>query len=169
MYRVQHRLGQLHLFADHNHQLAYGAFQRAVRENPNDPQVLYGMGFLRSLMGEPAEAIEWNNRAKRVNPRYPGWYNFNAALSHFLVRDYEQAILLAKAGISTYPKSLPPRRILIATLAEMGRLEDSQAEAKKLLEIRPDFRVSTHRNTPFMHREDQDRYFGAMISGGLPE
>ncbi|NOC93808.1 MULTISPECIES: tetratricopeptide repeat protein [Ruegeria] len=168
-YRVQHRLGQLHLFADHDHQLAYQAFQRAIRENPNDPEVLYGMGFLRSLMGEPAEAIEWNNKAKKVNPRYPGWYNFNAALSHFLIRDYKQAILLAKTGISTYPKSLPPRRILVATLAEMGRLEDAQVEAKKLLEIRPDFRVSTHRNTPFMHTEDQDRYFGAMVAGGLPE
>ncbi|SMO89898.1 Adenylate cyclase, class 3 [Ruegeria faecimaris] len=168
-YRVQHRLGQLHLFADHDHQLAYQAYQRAIRENSNDPEVLYDMGFLRSLMGEPSEAIEWNNKAKRVNPRYPGWYNFNAALSHFLIEDYQQALLLAKTGISTYPKSLPPRRILVATLAEMGRLEDAQIEADKLLEIRPDFRVSTHRNTPFLRSEDQDRYFGAMIAGGLPE
>ncbi|WP_051371713.1 tetratricopeptide repeat protein [Leisingera aquimarina] len=168
-YRVQHRLGQVHLFADHDHQLAYSAYQRALQSNPNDPEVLYDMGFLRSLMGEPAEALDWNNKAKRVNPRYPGWYNFNAALSHLFLKDYEQALLLAKAGTSTYPKSLPPRRILVATFAEMGRLEEAQDEAKKLLEIRPDFRISTHRNTPFLHQADEDRYFDAMEAGGLPK
>jgi adenylate cyclase len=168
-YRVQHRLGQVQLFADHDHELAYGSYQRALQANPNDPEVLYDMGFLRFLMGEPAEAIDWNNKAKRVNPRYPGWYNFNAALSHFFIKDYEQALLLAKAGTSIYPKSLPPRRILVATLAEMGRLEEAQEEAKKLLKIRPDFRISTHRNTPFLHQEDEDRYFDAMKAGGLPE
>lgn len=168
-YRVQHRLGQVQLFADHDHELAYIAYRRAIEGNPNDPEVLYDMGFLRFLMGEPAEALEWNNKAKRVNPRYPGWYNFNAALAHFFLRDYDQAILLAKAGISTYPKSLPPRRILVATLAEMGRLEEAREEARKLLEIRPDFRISTHRNTPFLNPADQDRYFDAMKDGGLPE
>ena len=168
-YRVQHKLGQIHLFADHDHELAFSAFKRALRSNPNDPEVLYGMGFLRSLMGEAAEAIEWNEKAKRVNPRYPGWYNFNAALSNFFLKNYDQALLLAKTGIATYPKSLPPRRILVATLAEMGKLEEAQSEAAKLLAIRPDFRISTHRNTPFQHQDDQDRYFDAMRAGGLPD
>jgi class 3 adenylate cyclase/TolB-like protein len=161
-YRGHYRLGMLHLFADHDHELAYVAFQRALDDNPNDADILYAIGFLRSLMGEGAEAIEWNNKAKRVNPHYPGWYNFNAALSHFLIKDYDQALLLAKTGIAAYPKSLAPRRILIATLVEMGRMEEARS-------IRPDFRLSTFRNTPFQHARDQDRYFNAMRQAGIPD
>jgi adenylate cyclase len=167
-YRGQYLLGMLHLYADHEHDLAYAAYQRALHDNPNDADIFYNMGFLRSLMGEPAEAIEWNNKAKQINPRYPGWYNFNAALSHYLVRDYDKALLLAKAGIAAYPKSLAPRRILIATLVEMGRLDEAKKEVADFLEIKPSFRLSTFHNTPFQNQTEQDRYFDAMRSAGIP-
>lgn len=168
-YRGHFRIGMLHLFADHDHEPAYSSFLRALDDNPNDADVNYHMGFLRSLMGDAAEAIEWNNRAKRINPRYPGWYNFNAAMSHFFVKDYLQALTLARSGIAAYPRSLAPRRILIATLAEMGRLDEAKAEVGDYLEIRPDFRLSTFRNTPFQHREDEERYFDAMRTAGIPD
>jgi len=168
-YRGHFRLGMLHLFADHDHELAYAAFLRALSDNPNDADVLYNVGFLRSLMGEPAEAIEWNNKAKRINPRYPGWYNFNPALSHFFLEDYELALILAKTGIAAYPQALPPRRILIATLVELGRLGEAKSEVEEYMAINPEFRLSTFRNTPFQHRADQDRYFAAMRMAGIPD
>lgn len=168
-YRGHYRLGSLHLYAEHDHDLAYAAYARALRYNPNDADLLYSMGFLRSLMGAPAEAIEWNNKAKEINPRYPGWYNFNPALSHFFLEEYDTALALARTGIAAYPRSLAPRRILIVTLVGMGRLEEAREEAAKLLEISPDFRLSTFRNTPFQHQKDQDRYFNAMRAAGLPD
>lgn len=85
-YSSQYRRAQLHLFVDHDHDLAFRGFRRAVIGNPNDADILYSMGFLRSLMGEAAEAIKWNQKTKRINPHYPAWYNFNAALSHFFAR-----------------------------------------------------------------------------------
>lgn len=168
-YRGHFRMGMLHLFADHDHDLALLAFKRALKDNPNDADVLYNMGFLRALMGEPAEAIAWNDRAKRINPRYPGWYNFNAAQSHYFLGQYREAEALARSAIAEYPRSLPPRRILIVTLVETGRLKEAQQEAMKLLEINPDFRLSTFRNTPFQHEADQIRYFGAMRAAGIPD
>lgn len=168
-YRAQLRSGMIHLFADHDHDLALGAFQRALDRNPNDADVLYYMGFLRSLMGDGAGAIAWNDRAKRVNPLYPGWYDFNAAMSHFLIRDYDRALTLARAGIAAYPKSLAPRRILIATLVEAGRGDDARAEAAAYMEIRPRFRLSAFRNTPFQKAADQERYFGALRLAGIPD
>jgi TolB-like protein/class 3 adenylate cyclase len=168
-YRGHYLIGQLSLFADHDHDLALAEFQRALADNPNEANILYYMGFLQSLMGRGKEAIAWNEKAKRVNPRYPGWYNFNAALAHFLVQDYEKAILLAKSGIAAYPKALAPRRILITTLVEMGRLDEAKQEATEYLEIRPSFRLSTFRNTPFKHQADQDRYFGALRKAGIPD
>ena len=145
------------------------SLKRALEDNPNDADMLYQMGFLLSLMGEGKKAIEWNDRAKRVNPRYPEWYNFNAALSHFLIRDYDTALLLAKRGKAAYPKSLAPRRILIATLVEMDRIDEAEAAVREYLEIRPDFRLSTFRNTPFQRTEDQERYFGALRRAGIPD
>ncbi len=168
-YRGHFQSGMLSLFADHHHELAYESFKRALEDNANDVNLLYNMGFLRSLMGEGADAIAWNNKAKRINPRYPGWYNFNAALSHFWIKDYEQAILLARTGMAAYPKSLAPRRILIATLVEMGRMSEAREEATAFLKINPKFRLSTFRNTPFQKSADQERYFGAMRKGGIPD
>lgn len=168
-YRSQHRLAQIHLFADHDHELAYQGFLRAVDGNPNDADILYGMGFLRSLMGEPTEAISWNTKAKRINPHYPAWYNFNAALSHFLIRDYDTALLLAKTGIAAYPKSLAPRRIMIAALSEAGRMEEAHAQVAEFMQIAPNFRLTTFRNTPFQHDADQNRYFDAMRAAGIPD
>ncbi len=168
-YRVHYLLGRLYLFAEEDHDLALAEFQRALADNPNEPNILYYMGFLHSLMGRGKEAIAWNEKAKRLNPRYPGWYNFNAALGYFWVQEYEKAIVLAKAGIAAYPKTLAPRRILIATLVEMGRMDEAKKEVIDYLEIRPDFRLSTFRNTPFKYEADQERYFGALRKAGLPE
>ena len=168
-YRGHYVLGRLFLFADHDHDLALAEFQRALADNPNQANLLYYMGFLRSLMGRGEEAIAWNEKAKRLNPRYPGWYNFNAALAYFWVQDYEKAIILAKSGIAAYPKTLAPRRILIAILVEMGRLDEAKQEVTEYLEIRPNFHLSTFRNTPFKHQVDQDRYFGALRKAGIPD
>ena len=168
-YRGHYLLGLLYLFADHDHDLALANFERALGGNPNDADILYYMGFLQSLMGRAEEAIAWNEKAKRLNPRYPGWYNYNAAMSHFWVQDYEKAIVLAKSGIAANPKVLAPRRILIATLVEMDRLEEAKQEVTKYLEIRPNFRLSTFRNTPFKHQADQDRYFDALRKAGIPD
>lgn len=168
-YRGHFRLGMLHLFADHDHELALAAFTRAIKENPNDADVLYNMGFLRALMGKPQEAIEWNDKAKRINPRYPGWYNFNAAQSRFFMREYREAETLARTGMAEYPTSLAPRRILIATLVETGRLDEARHEVENYLAINPDFRLSTFRNTPFQHAKDRDRYYGALRAAGIPD
>jgi adenylate cyclase len=168
-YRGHFLQGTLHLFADNDHDLALAEFERALADNPNDTYVLYNMGFLKFLMGQAEEAIKWHEKAKRINPRYPGWFNYNHALAYVWVHDYEKALVLAKTGIATNPKSLPPRRILIVALVEMGRLEEAKQQATELLEIRPEFRLSTFHNTPFKHQADQDRYFNAMREAGIPD
>ena len=76
---------------------------------------------------------------------------------------------MAKSGIAAYPKTLAPRRILIAILVEMGRLDEAKQEVTEYLEIRPNFRLSTFRNAPFKHQVDQDRYFGALRKAGIPD
>jgi tetratricopeptide (TPR) repeat protein len=168
-YRGHFLQGRLHLFADNDHELALVELERALADNPNDTYVLYYMGFLKFLMGQAEEAIKWHNKAKRINPRYPGWYNYNHALAYVWVKDYEKALVLAGTGIAANPKSLPPRRILIVTLVEMGRLEEAKQQATEFLAIRPDFRFSTFHNTPFKHQADQDRYFNAMRKAGIPD
>ena len=168
-YRGHYLQGLLHLFADNNHDLALIELERALSDNPNDTLVLYYMGFLKFLMGQAEEAIKWHNKAKRINPRYPAWYNYNHALAYVWVHDYEKALALARTGIATNPKSLPPRRILIVALVEMGRLEEAKQQATEFLDIQPDFRLSTFRNTPFKHQADQDRYFNAMRKAGIPD
>ena len=168
-YRGHYLQALLHLFADNDHDLALSEMKRALADNSNDTSILYNMGFLKFLMGQAEEAIKWHNKAKRINPRYPGWYNYNHALAYIWVKDYEKALVLARTGIATNPKSLPPRRILIVALVEMGQLDEAKQQVAELLAIRPSFRLSTFHNTPFKYQADQDRYFNAMRKAGIPD
>ena len=70
-YRGHYLLGQLYVFAYHDHDLALAEFQRAFENNPNDARISYYIGFTRFLMGQAEEAIAWNDNAKRLNPGYP--------------------------------------------------------------------------------------------------
>jgi hypothetical protein len=51
----------------------------------------------------------------------------------------------------------------------MGRIDEAEKEVVEFLAINPDFRLSTFRNTPFQNPADQDRYYDAMRSAGLPD
>ena len=168
-YRSHFALGNIYLWADRDHDLALAEFQRAIELNPNQADMMSMMSLFLAFMGQIDEAVNWSEKAKRLNPHHPIWYDWNGSFAHYMARDYDKALLGAKKTLAVYPESLSVLRILAATFVEMGNMEKAGEVAKKMLEINPEFRLSNVRNVPFKRSVDHDRYFGALAKAGLPK
>lgn len=167
-YRSHWALGTLSLFADQDHDLAVAEYVKAISLNPNQADVLAMMSLLMAFMGRAEEAVDWIEKAKRLNPHYLVWYDWNASFAYYMARDYENALIAAKKTIAVHPKSLSALRVLAATYVEMDRMDDAKEIARQILEINPEFTISSIRNAPFQHDSDRERYYAALHKAGLP-
>jgi tetratricopeptide (TPR) repeat protein len=168
-YRSHWALGQIALFADQDHDFALAEYEKAIALNPNQADVIAMMAVVTFFMGRGEEAVAWIEKAKRLNPYHPAWYDWNAGAAYLMARDYEKAIIGAKKTLAVYPKQISSRRVLIAAYVGMGRMEDAKKVAQEILEIEPGFTLSSVRNMLFQHKADREHFYGALREAGLPE
>jgi adenylate cyclase len=168
-YRSHWTLGQIFLWADREHELALAEYEKALAFNPNQSDLMAMTSTLMSYMGRAEDAVHWIEKAMRLDPFHPVWYDWIGGFAYFMARDYEKAVLAEKKTIAVHPKNISARRALIAAYVEMGRMEDAQQAAGEILKIDPEFRLSEVRSVVFQHKADHDRYFGALAKAGLPE
>lgn len=69
---------------------------KALDLNPNDADTLVQLANSKALMGDTKTALELFNKAVRLNPFHPQWYNLYGAICHFAAEDYDTAIRLAE-------------------------------------------------------------------------
>jgi TolB-like protein len=168
-YRSHWVLGHLALYADEDNDLAIAEYEKAIALNPNRANLVAWMSLVTTFAGRAEEAVAWIEKAKRLNPHHPVWYDWNGSFVYLMARDYDKAVISAKKTLAIYPKAISALRILTATYVEMNRMEEAEKVAQKILEIEPGFTLSSVRNTPFQHAADRERYFGALRQAGLPE
>ena len=168
-YRVRLFLANLYQWADKDVVLALAEYKKALELNPNQADVMGMISLNMSFAGRGQEAVDWIEKAKRLNPHYPVWYDWNGSFGYYMARDYDKALLGAKRTLTVYPKSISVHRILAATYVEMGNMEKAKEVGQKVLAIDPAFKLSNVRNLPFLHKADRERYFGALAKAGLPE
>lgn len=69
---------------------------KALDLNPNDADTLVQLANSKALLGETKTAMEIFNKAIRLNPFHPQWYNLYGAICYFVAEDYDNAIRLAE-------------------------------------------------------------------------
>jgi tetratricopeptide (TPR) repeat protein len=79
MYRGEYEASEHHLL-------------RALNLNPYDAESVEQMGYLVTLRGRPVEALSWMDRAAKLNPIHPDWYNHDRAFALYLLGEYGKAI-----------------------------------------------------------------------------
>lgn len=97
---------------------------KAVWLNPNDADVLAKMGYILPLLGEHNEAIELAEKATRLNPYYPDWYNTFLGFTYFTAKRYEEAIATFKASGNVYPGDYA---WMAAAYAHMGNIDEARS------------------------------------------
>jgi TolB-like protein len=146
------------------------SLKRAIELNPYDAESVDQMGYLLTLRGRPTEALAWFDRAVRLDPLHPPWYNFDRSLALYALGDY----VAAAAAIEPSP-SLPPwmRTRLAACYAQQGDMASARTHAAKINDLDPDFSPVNYAKggVAFEHQGDT-RHFAEgvyLALGQIPE
>jgi tetratricopeptide (TPR) repeat protein len=142
-------------------------FERALRIDPNHADALAMCADLYTLAGEPDVALEMIGKALRLNPRPAGWYYFVRGIALYVAGEYEAAreVLSLEA---TYRSA--SRRVLAASLAQLGRLEEARREAALFMVNNPRFTISRWASNQPARDEAAVRHLAdGYRKAGLPE
>jgi TolB-like protein/predicted Zn-dependent protease len=140
-------------------------FERALALNPNDAYLLADVANFWCHLGRAEEAIEILKKAMRLNPNYPDWYSRTLAFALFTARQYDETLQVLEKTPS--PQS---RRLLSATYAQAGRLEQAGAAAKEYLAANPNFSIKRWAELePYENPADLKHYVQGLRKAGLPE
>ena len=128
------------------------------------------MGGLFIDMGRFSEALDWYQRAVRLNPLHPAWYLYGIGEAHYGARQYEQAIVPLRTAVNRFPAFITPRRHLAAVYAQMGRLNEASAQIAAIRKLDPTVCLALYRERSCYEKsEDLEHYLDGLRKAGLPD
>ena len=146
------------------HDEALAAYERANELNPNDADVLAEMGHTVSCRGETDRAVTLIRRAMRLNPYYPDWYLWHLGEAFFDLGDYEEAI----RTLNRMHDKAEAYRLLTASYAHLGRMEEARYSAQQLLLTQPEFTIEHWSEVPpDQNPEPRERLIEGLAKAGL--
>lgn len=158
-------LGYLRAYED---DLDEGAaeFEAGLRLNPNHAEGWALLSDLRVLQGRPQDAIDCLATAFRLNPHPPFDFYWLYGFALYAAGRYAEALeKLRHPGAGGAGNG----RVLAAALAQLGRLDEAQAEAARFLADHPDFTVGAWARTqPFGNPADLAHFVEGYRKAGLP-
>jgi TolB-like protein/Flp pilus assembly protein TadD len=156
-------LGCARLYQKHYRE-SLAAYEHAVELNPNDADVLAYMADAVTAMAQPERAVALLERAIRLNPCHPDWYLWHLGDAQFNLARYEDAI----ATLSRMRDQTEAHRLLAASHALLGQLDEARQQADHVRRAHPEFSIASWRQVP----PDSDasaleRYFEGLRLAGL--
>jgi len=145
---------------------------RSLHLNPNSAIALTIAAWIEAPLPNPERALLLIQRAERLSPRDPrGWSMATAAsLAHFVSGRYEEAAACAKKALAQNPRFAIALRLLAASLAKTGEMDQAAQTMKKVLEIEPQLTASKLRlRVPFMPQSIWLNLSEGLRLAGLPE
>jgi TolB-like protein len=147
--------------------------ERALTLNSNLAIAWDVSGWMNICLGDPDTGIKNVALAMRLNPLDPriSFWQFHTALAHFVAGRYAEAASWAARSLRDQPDYLPPIRILAASNALAGRLDEAQKAVARLRQLDPSLRISNLEDVlpPLRRAEDRARYVDGLRKAGLPE
>jgi adenylate cyclase len=143
---------------------------KAVELNPYDMGARGILGMSHLVVGEHREAVDlFTTAAQRGNtdPRYQ-WAAL-LAFSHYLLGQYDASLSWAREGLYLNPNHLQVLAVRAATLAQLGRAEETAEATQVLLESYPGITVEKHlRNFHWKELADVAHYREGLLKAGVP-
>ena len=160
-------LGVIYLYRKQFEQ-ALAAYDKALELNPNDASLLASSTEPLVYMGKANEALEHLQRAMRLNPFHPQWYEAFLGMAYFEDRQYENTVKTLEPLVAS---GLPSTHIrLAASYAYLGQMDKAQAHAAQVLEKEPDFSMQRFaQSRSYKEPSDLDHFLVGLRKAGLPE
>lgn len=115
---------------------ALAELDRAVQLAPSDADLILIVAWTIPLFGEPSRAADLAERALKLNPHYPDWYNQGLSYIFFFDAQYDKAVkyrLLVKQPLVT------DNAFLAMAYAHLGRADEAQTAAAKVKTLNPNW------------------------------
>ena len=145
---------------------------KALVLNPNLAAAWHGSGWVRAFQRDTDVALEHVARAMRLSPLDPLMFSMQMVTGHayYIAGRYAEAVTWAEKAFRERPNLLPTIRLMAATNALSGRLEEAQKAIARGRALDPNMRISNLKDRvgPF-HPEDFARYVQALRLAGLRE
>lgn len=128
---------------------------RSLDLNPYDADTMSHMSYLQTMRGRPLAALEWLDRAVRINPIHPDWYNYDRAVALYSAGQYRNAIDQLETLSVASPWRLARLAACHAQLEEMDRARALIARIR-LADPAYDIMRFAQCGVVFEHRADTD-------------
>jgi tetratricopeptide (TPR) repeat protein len=140
--------------------------QEALKINPNHADAWAFRGVMKAFDGTPVDGISDLQTALRLNPHPPGWYHWHLGIIQYAAGRYEDVVETLRHEAT---HRLGSQRILAASLAQLGRVEEAKAEAAQFMAAHPRFSARQWANIqPFRREDDLRRFIDGYVKAGLP-
>ena len=146
-------------------------YRRALELNPNFAAARGYLGLALALDGRSDEAIENIENAIRMSPRDPQNSLFNGALAaaHYLAGRYTEAVGFARRSSQQREGLIAGSRILIASLAQAGQIDEARAALQRSKEIHPNLSIAwIEKYVPYT-AGPMAKFVEGMRKAGVPE
>jgi TolB-like protein len=162
-------LGSVHLFA-RRFDDSLAEFEAALLLNPNFSLAQGYHGLVLAYCSRSEEAVRAAQRALRLSPRDPlaAVYCGIAAYAHYVGRNYEDAMRLAREGIRQRGDFVGAHRVLTAAAGMAGRVDMAQAALKELRRVQPNISPGWIANRmPIKQDIEREHYLEGFRRAGL--
>jgi cytochrome c-type biogenesis protein CcmH/NrfG len=140
--------------------------------HPNSPIAWTVSGWMEVYTGNYAKGKELLARAQRLSPRDPrGWFTANGmAMASIGQGQWDDGIAWARKARLQNPAHIGSQRLLAASLAHSGRIEEARQVVQNLLRSQPDGSISkTGAGRMYMHDALWRNFSQGLRLGGMPE
>ena len=151
--------------------------EKSLMLHPHSIDGLTLGGILYAHLGSTEKAVDYLQRAERVNP-VEGSYirSWAMAFAYFVEGSYQLALPLLSDSLRENPTYLAALRLRAAICGLVGEQEDARSTVQRLLRLAPDWTVSrTRKFLNFVlgsspNKQDLlDRFSKGLRLAGLPE
>lgn len=161
-----HRIaGSLHLYKREYDKAKYH-FERALELSPNHAYVVGRTGELYNFLGEPEKALEYQLRARRLDPFLPEYCRELEVAACYLLGRYEDALKILSELTRTTRRAAAYGA---AAATHMNSPDLISAAANRVFMIDPDFSVRNFLSTEFYRdRETRKKLGSDLLAAQLP-
>ena len=145
---------------------------RAVALDPNLVAPRYWSGWAQTYLGNLDAALEQFSAAIRLSPVDPRLFLTLTGMAyvHFFAGRYDESLSWATRATQRQPNFPGSQRMVMASLAMVGRVAEARRACDALLQADPALCISGIKNkTPFRQLEDIERLGQAYRIAGVPE
>jgi TolB-like protein/class 3 adenylate cyclase len=150
---------------------AIARYDRALTINPSAAFAWVWSTSAHAWLGHGDEAVRRSPMAIELSPFDPNMYSFTsiAGTAHAVAGQYEKAIEFCRQSLRENRMFASTHRILAISLALSGRVEESRAAVRDLLELEPTLTVSRFEQRYPGSDTPQAKIFGAALAAaGVP-